>query len=493
MRRVNTRNPVHKMLLGRERLLSFGKEIKTFEELSPNWFGGDLTNDIDILFRTPLSINADFKIPRPIPESYASYQEFQSYSFVEFSNVGSLSQSDLDYLYNQHCFHLPGKDLMDKLIKLYILHVHSMLPLLDDRSFWSTYLQASKKQYSSGNRIPLLLLWSVLFAASGVLFTMSSDASPVVLGQSAILLSFQAYSLNFQIGEVSDADLNDNSNTVWLQTAIEHARNANAETTCCLIVALTEPPSETAYTTLGKKRDLLIPKQYELPNYAWFEDELPWLKVRMVEDILILDSSLHLLRHKTISELEKVLNVVEKDSHLLRECAIKLSASHQELLLRTSIATAMNTAVATSDLLRIKGDIEMIIADISGCVIEFMQLGFIPYLYVGVATFAALPYLLQVLDSKVLRQPSPEGNSVAKYHRLCSLTAAVKEYQSRYGNMHLLGGTIQFIITNFHLFARTASIPTDQQLTFAFERLGTTPVAQELEFQDKDNLASCTT
>ncbi|KAL3595899.1 hypothetical protein FPOAC2_10269 [Fusarium poae] len=150
-----------------------------------------------------------------------------------------------------------------------------------------------------------------------------------------------------------------------------------------------------------------------------------------------------------------------------------------------------------------------------------MQLGLVPYLYIGIAAFAALPYLMQVLDLKITRRSCPEVELTDQYHRLCILTRAVKEYQARYNGLDHFGGTIQFISTNFQLItrylpenvritswqdvlmhdpccymrlalalehcSRTATIPTVEQLAEDLEGSLTIPPPQNLDSKQGDS------
>ncbi|KAG8664142.1 uncharacterized protein FPOAC1_014035 [Fusarium poae] len=422
------------------------------------------------------SMTKDTEIPRPITESHMCYQDFREYGFIKLGNMETLSSEDLHYLQTQRCFHLPSKLLLDELIRRYLFYVHPLLPILDDQSFWCSYFQPRQEGGVCKSQTPLLLLWCALFASSGflspasaaslgygnvrnartgfykkakILFDIGSESSPVILGQSALLLSFQTYSPRIKVAKIDSPSIR--SNTIWLRTAIRHAQQANVETICCspLVSTIASPRS-----------------------------------------------------------------------------AARLCAGHQELLLRISIsatisATGDETLSAYSDLSGAAHGIQSAILDISNCIIEFMQLGLVPYLYIGIAAFAALPYLMQVLDLKITRRSCPEVELTDQYHRLCILTRAVKEYQARYNGLDHFGGTIQFISTNFQLItrylpenvritswqdvlmhdpccymrlalalehcSRTATIPTVEQLAEDLEGSLTIPPPQNLDSKQGDS------
>ncbi|KAH7006599.1 hypothetical protein EDB82DRAFT_493867 [Fusarium venenatum] len=581
------------------------------------------THTFDNIHTSQKSTGRNTESPRPSAESHVCYQDFRQYGFVKLNNIDSLSAQDLGYLQAQRCFHLPVKLLLDELIRLYLFHVHPMLPILDEQSFWASYFEVKDGSDGCNNQIPLLLLWSALVASSGflsptsaislgysdvrnaragfyqkakILFDVGSESSSVVLGQSALLLSFQTFSPSFQTSGVSSIFMG--SNTIWLRTAVRHAQLANAETICCSPLVSTTSSGMAGSTilirlwwcciildrviALGQRRDLLIPKDYPIPRYSWFEDDLPWSRAQMmgikrhfnvhfmhslklcaiVKGILTLDSRPQQLKNKTLSQLKESMEILEESRHSLKQwhrvamldipelgdnqnshtslqhpplaaftrmlrigfSAAKMCAGHRELLLSTSIpATGDETLAALVNVSRAGQEIQGAILEISDCVIEFIQLGLIPHLYVGVAACAALPYLMQVLDLKIFRHSSPEAKLTDQYHRLRLLTGAVKEYQTRYGGMELFGSAIQFIITNFQLFTQpmsesvtysswqdvlvhdpslymrlvltlehcttTATIPTVQQLATTFEGILTMPTRQYSGFKQIDDEA----
>ncbi|KAG8664619.1 uncharacterized protein FPOAC1_013399 [Fusarium poae] len=289
------------------------------------------------------------------------------------------------------------------------------------------------------------------------------------------------------------------------------------------------------------------------------------LKLCMVAtDILLLESCPQQLKTKPLQQLKEAMVILEESGNSLKQwhdvamldipglddsqntltsfqhpplaaftrvirisySAARLCAGHQELLLRISIsatisATGDETLSAYSDLSGAAHGIQSAILDISNCIIEFMQLGLVPYLYIGIAAFAALPYLMQVLDLKITRRSCPEVELTDQYHRLCILTRAVKEYQARYNGLDHFGGTIQFISTNFQLItrylpenvritswqdvlmhdpccymrlalalehcSRTATIPTVEQLAEDLEGSLTIPPPQNLDSKQGDS------
>ncbi|KAG8664106.1 uncharacterized protein FPOAC1_014075 [Fusarium poae] len=571
------------------------------------------------------SMTKDTEIPRPITESHMCYQDFREYGFIKLGNMETLSSEDLHYLQTQRCFHLPSKLLLDELIRRYLFYVHPLLPILDDQSFWCSYFQPRQEGGVCKSQTPLLLLWCALFASSGflspasaaslgygnvrnartgfykkakILFDIGSESSPVILGQSALLLSFQTYSPRIKVAKIDSPSIR--SNTIWLRTAIRHAQQANVETICCSPLVSTIASRKADSITLirlwwccilldriialGQRRDLLIPKQYPLPSHTWFEDDVPWSKAQMTEikqhftvrlmhalklcmvatDILLLESCPQQLKTKPLQQLKEAMVILEESGNSLKQwhdvamldipglddsqntltsfqhpplaaftrvirisySAARLCAGHQELLLRISIsatisATGDETLSAYSDLSGAAHGIQSAILDISNCIIEFMQLGLVPYLYIGIAAFAALPYLMQVLDLKITRRSCPEVELTDQYHRLCILTRAVKEYQARYNGLDHFGGTIQFISTNFQLItrylpenvritswqdvlmhdpccymrlalalehcSRTATIPTVEQLAEDLEGSLTIPPPQNLDSKQGDS------
>lgn len=121
-----------------------------------------------------------------------------------------------------------------------------------------------------------------------MLFHLDTESSPIVLGQSASLLSFWSVTSNAA---------SCGPNTLWLKTAIHFAQAANADSTCSALDF--KLPSECfkeeentlmrlwwcciirdRSISLGQNRRLLIAQQYPVPSHRELEDEIIWSRLR---------------------------------------------------------------------------------------------------------------------------------------------------------------------------------------------------------------------
>ncbi|GKT53821.1 fungal specific transcription factor [Colletotrichum tofieldiae] len=89
------------------------------------------------------------------------------YSHLRFLTIGSLhmiSSEDVNYLELQGCLHLPARPMLDDFVEQYYLHVHPLVPLIDEGGFWDMYSQTEKESVSDV-KMSLLLFQSMLFSS----------------------------------------------------------------------------------------------------------------------------------------------------------------------------------------------------------------------------------------------------------------------------------------------------------------------------------------
>ncbi|KAK7409220.1 hypothetical protein QQX98_008596 [Neonectria punicea] len=86
------------------------------------------------------------------------------YSILEAPKVHTLSAEDLDYLYKQGCFVVPQRNILNEFVQQYFLHIHPMLPMLNEADFWALY-HPQHSDSASGERMPLIVLQGILFTA----------------------------------------------------------------------------------------------------------------------------------------------------------------------------------------------------------------------------------------------------------------------------------------------------------------------------------------
>jgi len=72
---------------------------------------------------------------------------------------------DLQFLVSQGCFIVPQRAALDDFLRQYFLHVHPMLPILNEKDFWLSY---NSVEGDVEYEMPMLVLQGVLFISSGV-------------------------------------------------------------------------------------------------------------------------------------------------------------------------------------------------------------------------------------------------------------------------------------------------------------------------------------
>lgn len=92
---------------------------------------------------------------------------YTDYQFLALGNVSHLSLQEIDFLKSQGCFDIPSKPILDQFIHQYFLHVHPILPLIDEKIFWCLYMGGIQDNTESA-QISLFLFQAMVFAASSV-------------------------------------------------------------------------------------------------------------------------------------------------------------------------------------------------------------------------------------------------------------------------------------------------------------------------------------
>ncbi|KAM0747847.1 hypothetical protein T439DRAFT_382929 [Meredithblackwellia eburnea MCA 4105] len=115
------------------RQVTYLPEISTHGLMVRNFLGSKR-----IHFSVPVSRRTD-AIPAPSP---------------------SVTTQQIDTLRKIGCFDLPSRNIMDTLVSSYFKYSHASYPLIDEFDFNARYAQVEQ------GRVPLLLLWSVLFVGA---------------------------------------------------------------------------------------------------------------------------------------------------------------------------------------------------------------------------------------------------------------------------------------------------------------------------------------
>ncbi|KAK7421685.1 hypothetical protein QQZ08_009859 [Neonectria magnoliae] len=164
------------------------------------------------------------------------------YPFLTMGNLPNIPPQDVNFLELQGCLRVPTRTMLDEFLQQYFLHVHPLLPLINEGDFWDLYCNSANTHMPT-ERMPLLLFQAILFASCNfvsrdtikalgfpnirvaraafyrrakLLHDFESESSPLAIAQAALLLSFWAPSSTR------------NPNTSWLSLAIQHAKSAEA-------------------------------------------------------------------------------------------------------------------------------------------------------------------------------------------------------------------------------------------------------------------------
>lgn len=89
------------------------------------------------------------------------------YPFIEVNNLSAIPPQDVNYLDLQGCLRVPTKTVLDEFVKQFFLHVHPIMPLLNEGDFWEMYASHTQGTHVS-TRISLLMIHAMLFSVCGV-------------------------------------------------------------------------------------------------------------------------------------------------------------------------------------------------------------------------------------------------------------------------------------------------------------------------------------
>lgn len=99
--------------------------------------------------------------------SLSNYIGYSYYQFLSLDNVGSIPTQDYQFLELQGCLHVPVGSILDIFVDQYFLHMHPMLPILDEGMFWDIYSQ-NPKPGERNRKFSLLVFQAMLFACCNV-------------------------------------------------------------------------------------------------------------------------------------------------------------------------------------------------------------------------------------------------------------------------------------------------------------------------------------
>lgn len=71
----------------------------------------------------------------------------------------------MDFLEAEGCFHLPTRKIMDQIVRQYFLHVHPLLPIVNEGDFWEMYYN---KRTNEPLSMSLLVFQAMMFVSCNV-------------------------------------------------------------------------------------------------------------------------------------------------------------------------------------------------------------------------------------------------------------------------------------------------------------------------------------
>ncbi|KAH7000026.1 fungal-specific transcription factor [Ilyonectria destructans] len=193
---------------------------------------------------------------------------YSYYPFLTMGNLPNIPPQDVNFLELQGCLRVPTRTMLDEFLQQYFLHVHPLLPLINEGDFWDLYCHSTGSGMLT-ERMSLLLFQAILFASCNfvsrttikalgfpsirvaratfyrrakLLYDFESESSPLSIAQAALLLSFWAPSSTR------------NPNTSWLSLAIQQAKSAEAHHYAAMPVfsAITHPMQHRKQNILKK-------------------------------------------------------------------------------------------------------------------------------------------------------------------------------------------------------------------------------------------------
>ncbi|CAG8890329.1 unnamed protein product [Penicillium egyptiacum] len=135
---------------------------------------------------------------------------YTGYAFVELL---SLPSEDLASLKFNDCLCLPGSNAIDEFVQEYFKRIHPSVPVLDEAEFWRIY----RNNQSTGPKISLFVLQSLLVASCPLLFQLRAEKRPHANAQGAVLLTHYTSAQEPQAG------------SLWVTRAIECAMLIDAQ------------------------------------------------------------------------------------------------------------------------------------------------------------------------------------------------------------------------------------------------------------------------
>ncbi|KAI0882230.1 uncharacterized protein GGS22DRAFT_49430 [Annulohypoxylon maeteangense] len=169
---------------------------------------------------------------------------YSYYPFINISNLHNIMPQDVNYLESQGCLRVPTRAILDEFVQQYFLHIHPIMPVINEGDFWEMYCNQSFAEPT--DKISLVFFQALLFSSCNfvskssikalgfpsiraaratfyrrtkLLFDFDTEISLVGLAQTALLLSFWATNWSLAAKKL---------NSTWLGIAIQNAKSSDA-------------------------------------------------------------------------------------------------------------------------------------------------------------------------------------------------------------------------------------------------------------------------
>ncbi|KAI0149822.1 fungal-specific transcription factor domain-containing protein [Hypoxylon sp. NC0597] len=169
---------------------------------------------------------------------------YSYYPFITIGNLHNIVPQDVNYLESQGCLRVPTRAILDEFVQQYFLHIHPIMPILNEGDFWDMYCNQSSEEPTQ--KVTLVFFQALLFSSCNfiskssikalgfptiraaratfyrrtkLLFDFDTETSLIDLSQTALLLSFWATNWSLASKKL---------NSTWLGIAIQNAKSADA-------------------------------------------------------------------------------------------------------------------------------------------------------------------------------------------------------------------------------------------------------------------------
>lgn len=109
---------------------------------------------------------------------------YSYYPFINIGNIHNIMPQDVNYLESQGCLRVPTRAILDEFVQQYFLHIHPIMPILNEGDFWDMYCNQTSSE--SGDKITLVFFQALLFASCNVSLRSRDTNTPMRADQNVV-------------------------------------------------------------------------------------------------------------------------------------------------------------------------------------------------------------------------------------------------------------------------------------------------------------------